>query len=98
LDYLPDTISFSLEASILKYFGNLEDPRIERTKHHPLISIVAIAILAVICGANSWVTIKTYACSKRDWLEEFLPLPNGIPSHDTFARVFARLDPEQLQQ
>jgi len=48
-------MSFTLEASILKYFANLEDPRIERTKHHPLISIVAIAILAVICGADSWV-------------------------------------------
>ncbi len=91
-------MSFSLEASILKYFGNLEDPRIERTKQHPLISIVAIAILAVICGADSWVAIETYACAKRDWLEQFLPLPNGIPSHDTFARVFARLNPEQLQQ
>jgi hypothetical protein len=91
-------MSFSLEASILKYFGKLKDPRIERTKHHPLISIVAIAILAVICGADSWVAIETYACSKRDWLEQFLPLPNGTPSHDTFARVFARLDPKQLQQ
>jgi hypothetical protein len=91
-------MSFSLEASILKYFGNLEDPRIERTKHHPLISIVAIAILAVICGADSWVAIETYASSKREWLEQFLPLANGIPSHDTFARVFARLKPEQLQQ
>lgn len=91
-------MSFSLEASILKYFGKLKDPRIERTKHHPLISIVAIAILAVICGADSWVAIETYACSKRDWLEQFLPLPNGTPSHDTFARVFAGLDPKQLQQ
>ncbi|MBD1919518.1 ISAs1 family transposase [Microcoleus sp. FACHB-831] len=91
-------MSFSLEASILKYFGKLKDPRIERSKHHPLISIVAIAILAVICGADSWVAIETYACSKRDWLEQFLPLPNGTPSHDTFARVFARLDPKQLQQ
>lgn len=91
-------MNLSLESSILKYFGDLEDPRIDRTKHHPLISIVAIAILAVICGADSWVAIETYAQSKRDWLEQFLPLPNGIPSHDTFARVFARLDPEQLQQ
>jgi hypothetical protein len=60
--------------------GNLEDPRIERTKQHPLRSLVAIAILAVICGADSWVAIETYACAKRDWLEQFLPLPNGIPS------------------
>lgn len=91
-------MSLSLETSILKHFCKLEDPRIERTKHHPLISIVAIALLAVICGADSWVAIETYAVSKRDWLEQFLPLPNGIPAHDTFARVFARLDPEQFQQ
>jgi hypothetical protein len=67
-------MSFSLEASIFKDFGNLEDPRIERTKQHPLISIVAIAILAVICGADSWVAIETYACAKRDGLEQFLEL------------------------
>lgn len=91
-------MNLSLESSVLEHFGDLEDPRIERTKHHPLISIVAIAILAVICGADTWVAIETYAESKRDWLEQFLPLPNGIPSHDTFARVFARLDPEQFQQ
>ncbi len=91
-------MNLSLESSVLKHFGDLEDPRIERTKHHPLISIVTIAILAVICGADSWVAIETYGSSKREWLEQFLPLPNGIPSHDTFARVFARLEPQQFQQ
>lgn len=91
-------MNLSLESSVFKHFGDLEDPRIERTKHHPLISIVTIAILAVICGADSWVAIVTYGSSKREWLEQFLPLPNGIPSHDTFARVFARLEPQQFQQ
>lgn len=66
----------------------------ERTKDHLLIDIVAIAIFAVISGADGWVAIETYGQSKLEWLEQFLALPNGIPSHDTFARVFARLDPE----
>ncbi len=84
--------------SILTYFAALEDPRIERTKEHQLLDIVAIAICAVICGAESWVDIEAYGQAKQDWLRQFLLLPGGIPSHDTFARVFARLDPEQLQQ
>ncbi len=57
-----------------------------------------IAILAVICGADGWVGIETYGQAKYKWWKEFLALPNGIPSHDTLARVFARLNPEQLQQ
>lgn len=79
-------------ASLL--FPQLPDPRVERTKDHLLIDIVAIAIFAVISGADGWVAIETYRQSKLGWLEQFLALPNGIPSHDTFARVFARLDPE----
>ena len=84
--------------SILNYFAELEDPRIDRTKEHLLLDIVAIAICAIICGADSWVDIEAYGAAKQGWLAQFLPLPNGIPSHDTFARVFARLDPQQLQQ
>lgn len=85
-------------CSILEHFADLEDPRLERTKEHLLLDIVAIAICAVLCGADSWVDIESYGEAKEDWLKQFLSLPNGIPSHDTFARVFARLDPEQLQQ
>lgn len=85
-------------ANILTHFAHLEDPRIERTKEHLLLDIVAIAIWAVICGAESWVDIEAYGEAKQDWLGQFLVLPNGIPSHDTFARVFARLDPQQFQQ
>jgi len=62
----------SFDNTILKYFSSLEDPRIERTRQHQLVDIVAIAILAVISGADSWVAIETYAQSKREWLETFL--------------------------
>jgi predicted transposase YbfD/YdcC len=87
-----------LETSILQHFSSLPDPRVERTKAHSLINILSIAILAVLAGADGWVAIETFGKAKQDWLAEFLDLPNGIPSHDTFSRVFARLDPIQVQQ
>jgi predicted transposase YbfD/YdcC len=70
---------------------------VERTKEHKLIDIIAIAICAVICGAEGWVDIELFGKSKLPWLKTFLELPNGIPSHDTFGRVFARIDAEQFQ-
>ena len=69
------------------------DPRIERTKRHSLLDIIIIAICGVICGADSWVDIELFGKTKIDWLKTFLRLPNGIPSHDTFGRVFAALSP-----
>jgi predicted transposase YbfD/YdcC len=91
-------MTLSLESTFIKYFAALEDPRVERTKHHLLIDIIAIAILAVISGADGWVAIETYGQAKQEWLASFLRLPNGIPSHDTFARVFARLKPSEFEQ
>ena len=85
------------QTSIAKHFEQVEDPRIERSKAHLLLDILTIAILAMICGADGWVGMESYGKAKELWLRTFLELPNGIPSHDTFARVFARLDPEQLQ-
>ena len=86
------------DARILTHFAPLEDPRDKRGKDHLLIDILTVAICAVICGAESWVDIELYGQSKHPWLRTFLKLPHGIPSHDTFARVFARLDPEAMQQ
>ena len=76
----------------------MEDPRIDRCKRHQLLDIIAIAICAVICGADSWVYIELFGKSKLEWFQTFLELPHGIPSHDTFGDVCSRLDPEQFQQ
>jgi len=78
-------------------FAAVEDPRVERTKRHKLLDILIIAICGVICGAEGWVEIEEFGKAKEAWLKELLELPNGIPSHDTFGRVFAQLDPEQFE-
>ena len=85
-------------VSIMDHFEDLEDPRIERSKRHQLLDIISIAICAVICGADSWVYVEMFGRSKEEWFRTFLKLPHGIPSHDTFGDVFARLDPEQFQR
>ena len=86
------------KITIADHFSSLKDPRIERTKQHKLIDIITIAICAVICGADGWVSIETYGKAKHHWLKQFLELPNGIPSHDTFARVFALINPQSFQE
>jgi predicted transposase YbfD/YdcC len=85
-------------ASMQEYFSEISDPRVERTKLHLLTDILVIAICAVICGADTWVELEAYGRAKEQWLRQFLTLANGIPSHDTFARVIARLKPEELQR
>ncbi len=86
------------KIAIADHFAQMTDPRVERSQRHKLIDIITIAICAVICGADTWVDIASYGRAKIEWLKKFLELPNGIPSHDTFARVFARLNPEEFQQ
>lgn len=85
------------ETSILSHFAQLEDPRDERNRKHPLMNILTIAILGVLGGADTWVDIERYGKSKQEWLGTFLDLSNGIPSHDTFGRVFRWLDSEAFQ-
>lgn len=85
------------KQSLHQHFGEIEDPRQAAKTRHKLLDIITIAILAVLCGADNWVAVVTYGEAKQDWLKQFLELPNGIPSHDTFGQVFSRLDPEVLE-
>ena len=84
-------------TSITTHFGSLPDPRVAGTTRHELLDILTMALCAVICGADSFVGMVTFATAKEAWLRTFLPLPGGIPCHDTFGRVFAALDPEAFQ-
>jgi predicted transposase YbfD/YdcC len=84
-------------SSVIEHFKNIDDPRIDRSKRHQLIDIIVIVIIGVICGAESWRAIEMVAEEKYDWLKTFLELPNGIPSHDTIARVFSRISARQFE-
>jgi predicted transposase YbfD/YdcC len=86
------------KLKIAEYFKKVPDFRVDRTKRHLLMDILIITICAVISGADDWPEIALYGRKKKDWLKTFLELPNGIPSHYTFRRVFLYLDPEKLQQ
>jgi predicted transposase YbfD/YdcC len=84
--------------TLVEHFSNITDPRIDRTKRHKLIDILVISICATICGAEGWEEFELFGQAKLDWFKSFLELPGGIPSDDTFRRVFARLDPAQFHQ
>lgn len=84
--------------SLSEHFASLEDPRIERTKIHLLLDIVIIALCAVIAGAESWNDIEEFGHAMEDFFADFLELPGGIPSHDTFNRVFAAINPVQFRE
>ena len=85
-------------AHLIACFSQLPDPRLDRKKRHMLLDILVIAICGAICGADNWVAIHAFGRAKHDWFKTFLPLPNGIPSHDTFGRVFALLSPVYFQE
>src|SRR5436309_10357050 len=85
-------------VSLQHHFADLIDPRRERTRRHELLDIVGIALCAVISSAESWTAIEEYGHAKHDWLARSFRLTNGIPSHDTFRRVFCLLDPEVFQR
>jgi hypothetical protein len=80
-----------IRPNIDNHFGDLGDPRIDRTKLHDLLDILIIAICAVIAGADNWEDVEEFGKARLEWFRTFLELPNGIPSHDTFTRVFACL-------
>jgi predicted transposase YbfD/YdcC len=83
--------------SIAEHFREVKDPRTGRQVDHFLIEIITIAVCAVICGADGWVEVEEFGKAKEQWFRTFLILPHGIPSHDTFGRVFALMDPHQFQ-
>jgi len=83
-------------VAVFSPFENLTDPRVERTREHELFDLVVVALLGTIAGADTWADIERFGKGRLAWLRTFLPLTNGIPSHDTFGRVFAQLDPAQL--
>ena len=86
------------DVSIVSHFKDLKDPRIERAKKHRLIDIIVIALGSIMVGGDGFQDMELFGKSKREWLEQFLDLPHGIPSHDTFGRVFARLDPKPFHE
>jgi len=90
----------NLSQTFLSHFEDLEDPRLKSHNNlqHQLVDILVITILATICGADTWVEIQEFGVAKHDWLKTFLELPNGIPSHDTFGRVFALIDPDKFEE
>jgi predicted transposase YbfD/YdcC len=79
-----------------EFLALVEDPRIERTRKHPLETILVISLMAVVCGADGFVAIERFATAKEQWLATFLDLSGGVPSHDTIGRVFAALNPKSL--
>ena len=87
----------SAVALLTDRFASLQDPRTGRAKRHEFMDVIVIAICAVICGSDSWVDVELFGKSKKAWLSRMLNLPNGIPSHDTFGRIFAMLDPVQFE-
>ncbi len=87
-------MSEPVPSSIAAHFRQLPDPRVRRTRRHSLEDVLVITLCAVICGADEWAAIARFGRAKQTWFREFLALPHGIPSHDTFGRVFAALDPD----
>jgi hypothetical protein len=82
----------------LERFSVIPDPRTGNRKVHKLIDIIAIAIIATLCGEDDWVGIEEFGLAREEWFRQFLELPHGIPSHDTFGRVFSLISPEAFEQ
>ncbi len=91
-------MSIMITSTIENHFSEIQDPRTAHLNDHPLINILTIALCAIIAGAESWTDIENFGKQKAIWLGQFLDLSYGIPSHDTFGRVFARLEPEKFRK
>jgi len=88
----------ALTNTMASIFSEIEDPRVERTRVHVLTDILIIGILSVIAGGKGWEDMENYGLSKYEWLKQFLALPEGIPSADTFRRVFERINPKVFER
>lgn len=85
--------------SIIEYFSEIEDPRRDGyAKRHKLIDVITIAVCAIICRCDNWEDVEDFGCAREEWFEGFLELPSGIPSHDTFNRIFSSIKPEQFEK
>ena len=84
------------QISLFEHFQNLQDPRVNRTKRHDLLDVMIISVCTLLCGGETYNDMEDFGKAKEDWFKTFLKLPNGIPSHDTFNRVFAALDPNKF--
>ena len=87
-----------MNCSFIEHFSSLKDPRIERQKLHMLIDILVLTVCATLSGAEGWEEIEEFSRSKLDWLRRFVPLKNGVPSHDCIAYVISRLSPEGFRR
>jgi hypothetical protein len=85
-------------ASLEACFGDLPDPRVQGRCDHKLIDIILVTVCAVLCGAESWSEVEEFGEAREDWLKQYLDLPAGMPSHDTFSRVFRLLDAAEFQR
>lgn len=90
-------MSATREGSLSNCFQNITDPRLDRKKRHSLHDVLMIAVCAILCGVETFTEMEEFGEAKEEWFKGFLELPNGIPSHDTFNRVFALVDPTEFQ-
>ena len=84
------------KQGLLDFFSEIKDPRTGPAIRHPLENIIAIAVCAVICGADNWVEVEEFGRGRYEWFAKFLDMAAGVPTHDTFGRFFARLDPVEF--
>ena len=90
---------FETESRVIQYLSIIPDPRKESFNFkHPLISTVFVAIVGGFCGANDWHEVEIVGQSLKDWMQQFVPLPYGIPSHDTFGRLFSMINPKTFNE